>query len=100
MDSFDMLNMNSSALMQDYPNFENSSFPSCSPESPDCPIDHTKVCVGDYAYCNLTEEEYRELLVNYITPSISEWILVVSHICVFFLGLVSFNDSHDIELPE
>lgn len=71
--------------------FENSSESSlnCSLNSPDCVIDHTKVCIGDKEYCNYTEEIYRELLIEYIKPTLSEWILVCSHIFVFLLGLVS-----------
>lgn len=55
----------------------------------DCVIDHMKVCVGEKQYCNLTYEEYMELLHEYITPTPSEWILIVSHGFVFIMGLVS-----------
>lgn len=56
-----------------------------------CVIDHTKVCVGDKQYCNLTYEEYMGILYEYITPTPSEWILIVSHAFVFIMGLVSIN---------
>lgn len=83
--------------ISDYLSYGNSSVDSastdwtttCSPELPDCVIDHTKVCIGHADYCNLTESEYRELLAEYIYPSVSEWILICSHIFVFLLGLVS-----------
>lgn len=54
-----------------------------------CVIDHTKYCVGDRQYCNLTYEEYMGILYEYITPTPSEWILIVSHAFVFIMGLVS-----------
>lgn len=56
-----------------------------------CVIDHTKVCVGDKQYCNLTYDEYMGILYEYITPTPSEWILIVSHAFVFIMGLVSIN---------
>ena len=61
----------------------------CSESSGDCAIDHTKVCVGEPEYCNLTRSEYEELLYDYISPTVPEWILIFSHICVFLMGLVS-----------
>lgn len=54
-----------------------------------CQIDHTKVCVGDPIYCNLTLDEYTELLNDYISPTSTEWILIFSHSIVFLMGLVS-----------
>lgn len=53
-----------------------------------CIIDHTQICVGDPRYCNLTYDEYIELLYEYIAPTTSEWILIVSHSVVFTVGLV------------
>lgn len=61
----------------------------CSESSWDCVIDHSVVCIGDPAYCNLTKEEYEDLLYEYIAPTIPEWILIFSHIVVFLMGLVS-----------
>lgn len=58
-------------------------------ENENCMIDHTVVCVGDPQYCNLTKEQYTGLLLEYITPTTSEWILIVSHSVVFIMGLVS-----------
>lgn len=46
-------------------------------------------CVGDPAYCNYTYEEYVQMLHDYITPTVPEWILICSHAIVFFIGLVS-----------
>lgn len=57
-------------------------------ESGECKINHTIRCVGDPTYCNLTEEEYRNLLYDYIFPTTPEWILIISHTIVFFMGLV------------
>lgn len=58
-------------------------------EDESCRIDHDVVCVGDPQYCNLTHEQYTDLLLEYITPTTSEWILIVSHSVVFIMGLVS-----------
>ena len=61
-------------------------------ESDKCQIDHTKVCVGDSLYCNLTRDDYTELLNDYIAPTLTERILIFSHSVVFLMGLVSlFN---------
>ncbi|XP_063708959.1 orexin receptor type 2-like isoform X2 [Culicoides brevitarsis] len=57
-------------------------------EDENCIIDHDVVCVGDPQYCNLTYEQYTGLLLEYITPTTSEWILIVSHSIVFIMGLV------------
>jgi hypothetical protein len=56
----------------------------------DCVIDHNVVCVGDPEYCNLTRDEYHKLLLDYIAPTVPEWILIFSHIVVFLMGLVSW----------
>lgn len=61
----------------------------CSETSLECVIDHSLVCVGDPVFCNLTKEEYEQLLFDYISPTIPEWILIFSHIVVFLMGLVS-----------
>ncbi|XP_021705705.1 orexin receptor type 2 isoform X2 [Aedes aegypti] len=53
-----------------------------------CFIDHNVTCVGDPLYCNLTYDEYRQLLMDYIYPSTAEWILIASHSVVFIMGLV------------
>lgn len=45
-------------------------------------------CVGDPLYCNLTEEEYHEMLYDYIFPTTGEWILIGFHGAVFTVGLV------------
>lgn len=68
---------------------ENQNVTICSETSADCVIDHTKHCVGDPTYCNLTESEYRKLIYEYIWPSVPEWILICSHLVVFLMGLVS-----------
>lgn len=67
----------------------NPSVTTCLETSPDCVIDHSKVCVGDPEYCNLTKSEYEELLYDYISPTVPEWILICSHMVVFLMGLVS-----------
>lgn len=46
------------------------------------------VCVGQVIYCNLTKDEYIELLDDYIFPMPYEWVLIASHMVVFFVGLV------------
>lgn len=52
-------------------------------------IDHSTTCVGDQEYCNLTYNEYTRLLYDYIYPTTPEWILIISHMIVFTMGLVS-----------
>lgn len=46
------------------------------------------VCVGQVIYCNLSKEEYIALLDDYIFPMPYEWVLIASHMVVFFVGLV------------
>lgn len=68
---------------------ENPIETTCSESNPECVIDHSIQCVGDPAYCNLTEHEYMMLLYDYIWPTVPEWILICSHLVVFLMGLVS-----------
>ncbi|EJY57934.1 AAEL017036-PA [Aedes aegypti] len=56
-----------------------------------CFIDHNVTCVGDPLYCNLTYDEYRQLLMDYIYPSTAEWILIASHSVVFIMGLITLQ---------
>ncbi|CRK91360.1 CLUMA_CG005033, isoform A [Clunio marinus] len=60
----------------------------CSETSEDCVIDHSVVCVGEAIFCNLSREDYENLLYEYIAPTIPEWILIFSHIIVFLMGLI------------
>lgn len=48
----------------------------------------TEGCVGDDQFCNLTKEEYVEMLNNYIYPHTYEWVLIGTHTVVFIAGLV------------
>lgn len=48
----------------------------------------TEGCVGDAQFCNLTKEEYVEMLNNYIYPHTYEWVLIGTHTVVFIAGLV------------
>ncbi|GAB0095139.1 G protein-coupled receptor, rhodopsin-like [Sergentomyia squamirostris] len=57
-------------------------------EDLNCIIDHNITCVGDPMYCNLTYNEYMDLLYDYIFPTVPEWILIFSHSIVFLMGLV------------
>ncbi|KFB46962.1 AGAP004783-PA-like protein [Anopheles sinensis] len=57
-----------------------------------CFIDHNVTCVGDPDFCNLTYDEYRQLLMDYIYPSTGEWILIASHTVVFIMGLTSHRN--------
>lgn len=66
-------------------------------EDLNCIIDHNITCVGDPSFCNLTYDEYMELLNDYIYPSIAEWILIFSHAVVFIMGLVSLIGTCDTE---
>ncbi|KAG7301077.1 hypothetical protein JYU34_015467 [Plutella xylostella] len=45
-------------------------------------------CVGEPEYCNMTREEYLEMLDDYIFPQPYEWVLIGTHAVVFFIGLV------------
>jgi len=37
---------------------------------------------------NMTDEEYQNFVVEYITPQKSEWALIVLHSLVFVVGLI------------
>ncbi|XP_073962534.1 orexin/Hypocretin receptor type 1-like [Choristoneura fumiferana] len=45
-------------------------------------------CVGDAEYCNMSREEYTEMLNDYIYPKPYEWVLIATHSVVFVVGLV------------
>ncbi|XP_031622005.1 uncharacterized protein LOC116340015 isoform X2 [Contarinia nasturtii] len=45
-------------------------------------------CVGNPDWCNLTYEEYREMLDQYIWPTPGEWVLVGFHTLVFAVGSI------------
>lgn len=45
-------------------------------------------CVGDLEFCNMTEEEYMEMLNEYIYPQSYEWVLIATHAIVFVIGLI------------
>lgn len=77
--------------------FQNPIATTCSETSPDCVIDHSVVCVGEQEYCNLTKSEYESLLYDYIAPTVPEWILIFSHICVFLMGLVSDHEHEPLK---
>ena len=46
-------------------------------------------CVGEPEYCNFTEEEYLQMVYDYIFPTPGEWVLIGFHTVVFLIGLVS-----------
>ncbi|CAH2097865.1 unnamed protein product [Euphydryas editha] len=48
----------------------------------------TEKCVGDVIYCNMTKEDYINMLNDYIYPQTYEWILIGTHTAVFIVGLV------------
>ncbi|KAG5684063.1 hypothetical protein PVAND_013312 [Polypedilum vanderplanki] len=50
----------------------------CSETNPNCVIDHSEQCVGDPAYCNLTESEYVQLLYDYISPTIGNALVCLA----------------------
>lgn len=85
---------NHSSSTVDY--VENPLEITCPESGVDCVIDHSIQCVGDPAYCNLTESEYIKLLHDYIYPTIPEWILICSHFVVFLMGLVSIKNTHNL----
>lgn len=45
-------------------------------------------CVGDPEFCNMTKEEYMEMLNDYIFPQPYEWVLIATHAIVFSIGLI------------
>ncbi|KAJ0171633.1 hypothetical protein K1T71_013183 [Dendrolimus kikuchii] len=45
-------------------------------------------CVGDPEFCNMTKEEYMEMLNDYIFPQPYEWVLIATHAIVFVIGLI------------
>lgn len=54
-------------------------------------MNETKIienCVGDPQFCNMSKEEYVEMLNNYIYPYTYEWVLIGTHTVVFIAGLV------------
>lgn len=52
-------------------------------------------CEGAQDYCNLTREEYIDMLITYLYPTWSEMVLIGLHVIVFFIGLVSEMDDDD-----
>ncbi|XP_063629110.1 orexin/Hypocretin receptor type 1-like [Cydia splendana] len=48
----------------------------------------TTACPGDQDYCNMTREEYIEMLQEYIYPRPFEWVLITTHAIVFVIGLI------------
>ncbi|KAG7301032.1 hypothetical protein JYU34_015405 [Plutella xylostella] len=51
-------------------------------------LDANETCVGDESYCNMTEQEYKNMLNNYIYPKAYEWVLISTHSLVFVTGLL------------
>lgn len=45
-------------------------------------------CVGFREYCNMTEQEYMDMLNDYIFPHPYEWVLIATHAIVFVIGLI------------
>ncbi|XP_047540080.1 orexin/Hypocretin receptor type 1-like [Vanessa atalanta] len=45
-------------------------------------------CVGDREYCNMSREEYLEMLNDYIYPQPYQWVLIATHAIVFVIGLI------------
>lgn len=45
-------------------------------------------CVGNPEFCNMSREEYIEMLNDYIYPQPYEWVLIVTHAIVFVIGLI------------
>lgn len=48
----------------------------------------TEGCVGDKEYCNMSLEEYMDMLNEYIFPQPYEWVLIATHGIVFVIGLI------------
>lgn len=47
-----------------------------------------ETCVGAVEYCNMPEDEYKQMLLEYIYPQFYEWVLICIHTIVFIIGLV------------
>lgn len=47
-----------------------------------------EICVGAVEYCNMTKEDYINMIKDYIYPQTYEWILIGTHTAVFIVGLV------------
>lgn len=45
-------------------------------------------CVGWHEYCNMTRDEYMNMLYDYIFPQPYEWVLIAIHAVVFIIGLI------------
>lgn len=45
-------------------------------------------CVGDPEFCNMTRDDYIEMLNDYIFPQPYEWVLIATHAIVFIIGLI------------
>ncbi|OWR50755.1 allatotropin receptor [Danaus plexippus plexippus] len=45
-------------------------------------------CVGDAEFCNMTREDYIQMLYEYIYPQTYEWVLIGVHTTVFVIGLI------------
>ncbi|XP_063897609.1 orexin/Hypocretin receptor type 1 [Helicoverpa armigera] len=45
-------------------------------------------CVGEPEYCNLTRQQYYDMLIEYIFPQPYEWVLIATHAIVFVIGLI------------
>lgn len=56
---------------------------------------HTEnnTCVGDPEYCTLSEEDYYQMVYDYIFPTFGEWVLIGFHSLVFLVGLVSKSND-------
>ncbi|KOB68092.1 Neuropeptide receptor A5, partial [Operophtera brumata] len=46
-----------------------------------------ELCIGAEEYCNMTKEDYTQMLNNYIYPQTYEWVLIATHTLVFIMGL-------------
>lgn len=54
-------------------------------EGEDTEVGKPSNCSNDYC---VTDEEYYEMIFNYVFPRWYEWIIFVVYIAVFFIGLV------------
>lgn len=49
---------------------------------------YTEPCVGDPEYCGMTEEDYTEMLMDYLKPQPYEWGMIAVNAVVFVIGLI------------
>ncbi|KAJ0171628.1 hypothetical protein K1T71_013178 [Dendrolimus kikuchii] len=82
----DMINDISFKIERSVANVTDNSYTEKS--NPSAKVNTTEECIGAKEYCNMSREEYKEMMENYIYPQPYEWVLIAIHTAVFIMGLV------------